>query len=300
MTPEDFVTRLEQLSEEGGIPFARLRLLAEAETEFKREMGQYKGYLALSNASKCFFLDTVERFNHEIRPAVPTLLASDHAIFFEKIVHTFQSLCAAEVAALNGYPLQGYTILRNVSDNCVLASGALQGLTDFERLEGILPGTAVDPKTVKNNRKKEEQLVRCQMDGKNSGLSTATLDLLRTLDELYDAETHGARLSLSQSTGWLKGKEPLAVVPKFLEFKASIFINRYLEVAWMAHRLLPLVQPPGLRLALEWAAKWETIDESFGIAVMSVTKQLGKPIGGAVCEFVRVKFPFTSKSEFPK
>lgn len=30
-------------------------------------MEQYKGYAALSNASKCFFLETVEQFNRQIR-----------------------------------------------------------------------------------------------------------------------------------------------------------------------------------------------------------------------------------------
>ena len=138
------------------------------------------------------------------------------------------------------------------------------------------------------------------MDGKDSGLSADTLNQLKALDDLYDAETHGARVSLSQSTEWLKGKEPLAITPMFSELKVTLFINRWQEVAWMAHRLLPLVQPAGIRLAPEWAAKWEALDESFETSVMSITKQLGKPIGAAFCEFIHTKFPFTSKSVFPK
>ncbi|MEI9898911.1 MAG: nucleotidyl transferase AbiEii/AbiGii toxin family protein [Hyphomicrobium sp.] len=298
MTPAEFVERLTRLATENGTPFARLRLLAEAEQDFAVAMGQYKGYAALTNASKCFFLETVERFNVEIHPRVTAPVSSHHALFVEKLVTCFQSLRAAELAALNGYPLQGYTILRNVSDICVHAAAALQGLTDFERLEGIFPGMAPDASQAKKNRKNEEHTIRRQMDGKDSGLTPATLDLLKELDDLYDAETHGARVSLSQSLGWLKGTEPLRVTPSFSETRVSLFINRYLETAWMLHRLLPSVQLTGLTFAPDWAAKWATIDESFEVAVMSVTKQLGKQIGAAVCEFVKAKFPFDSSRQF--
>lgn len=85
-----------------------------------------------------------------------TPLESDRAFLFERLVHTFQSLRAAEIAALNSYPLQAYTILRNVSDNCTLAAAARQGLTNFERLEGILPDEPVDAQKAKKNRKNEE------------------------------------------------------------------------------------------------------------------------------------------------
>jgi hypothetical protein len=301
VTPETFVHQLEQLTVENGVPFKRLFLLADAEREFAAAMCQYKGYAALSNTSKCFFLETVERFNREVWSRVTTPLASyHHGLLMERLVNIFQSLRAAEIAALNGYPMQGYILLRNVYDSCVLTSGALQGLTDFERLEGISPGTTVDRRQAKKNRKKEEQEVRRQIDGKDSGLSADTIALLKTLNDLYDEETHASLLSRAQSLGWFKGSEPLLVTPAFSELKISIFINRHLEIAWMAHRLLPLIQLDGLLLTKDWSAKWTSIDQSFERAVMSITVQLEKPVGASVCEFVKSKFPFAGTSTFPK
>jgi hypothetical protein len=299
MSPEDFVKRLEAISSPYGTLTPELRRLADAEANCAAEIGRYKGYGALSNAFKHFVLSTVPRFNVEIRPRVKDALPAQYGMLFEKLVQNYQSLRAAEIAALNGYPLQAYTILRNVFDAAVLASAAMQGFTDFERLEGIRQGEPVDMQRVKRNRKSEEQAVRHRMDGQGSSLGAQTIAHLKALDDLYDTETHGARLSAAQSAGWLKGTEPLPVSPVFSEFKASIFINRFCEVGWMVHRLIPLIQPPGIMFAPEWSSAWRVIDESFEITVTSLTKSLGKPVGAAVCEFVRAKFPFSDTSTFP-
>jgi len=67
----------------------------------------------------------------------------------------------------------------------------------------------------------------------------------------------------------------------------------------MVHRLIPLMVPAGMALSQDWAEKWRIIDDSFEIAVFSLTKQLGKPIGGAMVELVKAKFPFNEQSTFP-
>lgn len=138
--------------------------------------------------------------------------------------------------------------------------------------------------------------VRRKMDGADSGLTQETVDQLGTLNELYDAETHGSQLSTAQNIGWLTGGAELAVVPAFSEMKAGLFLNRHVEVGWMAHRLLPLVQPSSLRLNEGWAANWNVLDRCYGEAVLSMTKQLGLPVGRAIAEFISKKFPFASQS----
>jgi hypothetical protein len=45
--------------------------------------------------------------------------------------------------------------------------------------------------------------------------------------------------------------------------------------------------------------KWLIIDESFEIAVESLTIEAGKKIGAAMVEFVSSKFPFNTESVFP-
>jgi hypothetical protein len=97
----------------------------------------------------------------------------------------------------------------------------------------------------------------------------------------------------------LKGAEPLPVLPRFVDSAFAMFMNRFAEVGWMAHRLIPLVQPPGVPLPDPWKEKWRIIDESFGLTVESLTKQLGKNIGAAIVEFVKAKFPFNEQSQFP-
>lgn len=55
VTIEQFMKRLKAISEHNGVAFARTRLLFEAEDAHRGAVLQYRGYLALSDAFKCFF-----------------------------------------------------------------------------------------------------------------------------------------------------------------------------------------------------------------------------------------------------
>jgi len=193
-------------------------------------------------------------------------------------------------------PYHGYTLLRNVFDNLVLTSAALQKITDFHSIEGIDPSKPFDPYSVRKLRKATEYAVRPKMTGDQSGLSKSTIDELVQWDALFDYETHGARLSMSHSVGWLNGTDPLPVLPTFNKPAFTMFMNRFCEVGWMAHRLVPLVQPPSVPLSDTWRNNWRIIDESFEIIVDGLTKELGKKIGGAIVEFVKAKFDALVKS----
>lgn len=250
-------------------------------------------------AFKCFFLETVELLNLECLPKIKNPLSEFYALFVPRLAHNFLSLCGAERVAIRGYPYHGYTLLRNIFDNLVLTSAALQKITDFYSIEGIDPKKAFDPNTVKKLAKQTEFAVRRQMTGDQSGLSEKTLHELAKWDALFDFETHGARLSLTQAMDWIKGKAPLAILPRFDEMPFAMFMNRFSEVGWMAHRLIPLVQLQDVPFPDAWKEKWWLIDESFELSVDSLTKQLGKDIGVAIVEFVKAKFPFDSGSPFP-
>lgn len=299
MSPEDFVKRLDAISEHDGVPYGRAHLLFDEEEKHGQAVLQYKGYLAVSDAFKCFFLETVEFVNIECRPKIKTPLSEFYALFVPRLSHSFQSLCGAERVAIRGYPYHGYTLLRNVFDNLVLTSSALQKFADFYSIEGVEPGKPVDPDAVRKLRKSTEFAVRRKMTGDQSGLSQQTLAELAMWDAFFDYETHGARLSLTQAMGWMKKTAPLPVLPKFDESAFAMFMNRFCEVGWMTHRLIPAVQPLGIPLPDGWKEKWRVIDESFEISVESLTKQLGKTIGGAIVEFVKAKFPFNEHSAFP-
>jgi hypothetical protein len=299
ITPEEFVARLQSIAESNGVPFGRLPLLHQAEQAHALAVLNYKGYVALSDTFKCFFLETVEQINANIRPRVTAPLSEFYPIFVARLTHAFQSLCGAERLALSGYPYQAYTTLRNTYDNVLMGSAAVQGFTDFYRLEGVVPDQPLDMVAVKRLRKKTEFEVQDIMVGVKSALSADTLTELKRWDDLFDFEVHGGRLSLAGSMDWMKGQGPLPVVPRFEESQFAMYLNRYCEIAWMVHRMIPLFQPPGLLIRAPWPEKWRVLDESFEATVHSLTQQFGKKIGAAIVELVKVKFPFSDFSTYP-
>ena len=299
MNPEDFVKQLEKISEESGIPYRRAHILFDKEEEHEAAALKYKGYLSLSDAFKCFFLETVELLNAECIPKVSNPISDSYSLFVPRLTHAFQSLCGTERISLRGYPYHGYTLLRNTFDSLVLMSAAIQRITDFYSIEGIDPGKPYDEKAARKFRKDTETNVRRKMTGNLSGLTVGTVEELSKWDSLFDLETHGGRLSLTRAVGWMSGKESLAVLPQFEERASGMFMNRFGEISWMLHRLLPHVQPPGLPIPGAWKDKWNVLDDSFRIYVSSLTEQLNKPIGAAVVELVTVKFPFNADSNFP-
>lgn len=299
MTPEEFQNRLKEISRYNGVEYGRVHLLFEEEAKYGSIAAQFYGYMALSDAFKCFFLETVELVNVVCRPKITQPLSEFYAFYLPRVTHAFQSVCGAERAALHGYPLLAYTSLRNVFDNNVLSSAALQKLTTFYAIEGLNPQQPFDLAKVKKLRKDTEFEVRRMMTGAQSGLSGQTIDELAKWDSLFDFETHGARLSLASAMGWIKGTETLAVLPRFAARDFAMFMNRFCEISWMLHRLLPLLQPPSAELPNEWQEKWSIVDDSFRIMVQALTDDTGKKIGAAMVEFVTSKFPFSAKSTFP-
>ena len=230
LSPEDFVKRLDAISESDGIPYGRAHLLFDEEQKHQQAIFQYKGYLALSDDFKCFFLETVELINTVCRPKVTAPLSEFYAIFVPRLAHNFQSLCGAERVAICGYPYHAYTLLRNTFDNLVLTSACLQKITDFYSIEGVTPGKPLDIAAVKKLRKDTEFDVRRKMTGNQSGLTQQTQNELTEWDALFDFEVHGARLSLAAAQGWMKGTEPLPVLPRFDDMQFAMFMNRYCEV----------------------------------------------------------------------
>jgi hypothetical protein len=201
--------------------------------------------------------------------------------------------------ASRGYPLQAYTVLRNVFDLLLNVSAAVQGIADFYSLDGVVPGTPVVLRDARILRKKTERSVHQAMMGSASGLSEANREELTKWNDLFDYETHGGRLSLTQAVRWMRQEAPLPILPEFEQRSFAMFVNRYSEIAWMLHRLMPLLQPPEVLFTSDWLSKRNLLDDSFKIMVEALTVDLGKPIGAAIVELVSTKFPFNARSTFP-
>ncbi len=171
MKPEDFVKRLDNISEYNDVPYGRTHLFFEEEEKHEQATLQYKGYYALSDAFKCFVSETVEFLNTECLPKVTASMSEFYKVFVPRLSHSFLALCGAERVAIRGYPYQGYTLIRNVFDNLVLVSAALQNIGNFYSIEGIEPGKPLDPIAMKKMRIATEREVRLKMTGNQSGLS---------------------------------------------------------------------------------------------------------------------------------
>ncbi|MEQ1916260.1 MAG: hypothetical protein ABL856_06005, partial [Gallionella sp.] len=210
---------------------------------------------------------------------------------------SFRELRAAELLCHSGYPMQGYSLLRNMFEQAVLMSAVMQNLTTVEAIEGI--GKGLDINRVKFERINEEKRIFGLMYGRKSGLSENTISELAKWDSLFDMEVHGNRLSKTDTLDWLKQKESLAFVPKFNELYLAMFMNRINEISWMQLRTLPSLQPEPLSFGDDWTVKWKVLDESFKAAVESLGTQLGKKISPAIIELVETKFPFGPDYKFP-
>jgi hypothetical protein len=300
MTPAEMQKRLEEISIDRGVAYGRVHELFDSERKYGLDVAaRFRGYLSLSDAFKSFFLETTEVFNSAVGPRITAPLSEYHAMFLPRLIHAWQSLCGFERLSLHGYPLQAYAGIRNVFDSLQTISAALQGVVNFYATEGVVPGQPVDITQVRKLRKKTEHEVNLRMSGATSGLTQSTIDELALWDRLFDFEVHGGRLSFANAQDFMKGKDSLPVHPQFRQTSFAMFMNRYCEIGWMAHRLIPLIQPPGVPFDNLWKEKWRVIDESFALASASLSKETGKPIGAAIVEYVNAKFPFNADTEFP-
>ena len=121
LSTKEFMDRLESISRYNNEPYARCHLLLEEEHAYGVAVAsQMSGYLALSDAFKSFYLETVERLNTECRPKVTKRLSEFYPLFLARLNNNFETLVASERVALHGYPHQAFTLHRNNFDNAVL------------------------------------------------------------------------------------------------------------------------------------------------------------------------------------
>lgn len=297
---EEVIARLGEMFVKDDIPYARMFSLIDIEDAHGTHVaGRFLGFYSLGDGFKCFFFDTIDRLN-ELAPRAPRALPSDYPLFVARLVLAMRLLRSTEVAAMRGYPLQGYASLRNAMESLVLISGALQGVSDFHGIEGVKEGEERDFDLIYTERMKTEKMIFDWAWGDTSRLSEQVKREIISWRRSFNFETHGSRFSLAATKGWLEGREPLSVVPRFDGKDFSIYMNSYVQVAWMAHRLLPFLQPPELPLSEEWRGRWGEIDGYFRHFVESTSVDLGRKIGEAFSEFVTSKFPFQATNTFPR
>jgi hypothetical protein len=222
-------------------------------------------------------------------------------------VTNFNTLCSSECAATNGYPYDGYSLLRNVFESTILISAALQKKVTFEDISGFKykdTPTTTDPdeinKRIKKHKKNVERSVFDMFIGRQSGFSHDVQKELRSWKDLFDLELHGSRLSVSQHLKWFKGEESLPYLPSLNKKAFAMFMNRYVEISWLLTKTLPSLQDRPLVFSNEWKEKYEIMDKCFELHTKALSEELGKDIGDVMVRFTQDKFPFDQNSEFPR
>lgn len=291
-----FISRLEAIT-----IAANVNSITIAEHEFVGEAKKFHGLLTVSNAFRSFFIETVDLLNESWGPHIKAIqLPADwhaqHTWLLPRLAFNFRWLCGAEQQAFAGYPYPAFAQVRNIFDSAVITSAVLQGFATFQEAEGLQPGGPFDADVAHKRRMATEKTIFSKMTGKASGLSDATLRELVAVDRMFDLETHGQRLSGTESMNWLQRQAPLHFLPKYDDTSFAPFMNRYLETMWLVHRLLPHIRPPGALVPSDWSHKWTVLNESLRTCAFSLTAQFGKPIGQAIVEFVDAKFPFDASS----
>jgi hypothetical protein len=289
------------IASDNGVPFGRLQPYWQAESDHVQMMrSNNAGTLGVARAFQCLFLESVELLNvSSMQPHTMPQLTFYKRNFVPHMVTVFQQLCASDLMATHGYPLFAFAMLRNTYDHLVLIAAAMHQITDFFKIEGSIPGKTPFDRDSRTVRKKTEQGVRRKMTGQDSGMSAETIKNLKLWNDIFDSEVHGARFSHSIALGWIQGKERLPVHPEYRVQFAALYGNRLCEIAWVAHRLLPLLQHSAFRFPREWVDKWRILDSRFEQQLLFLAGQQEIKLSLAIIEFVKTKLPFNESTLYP-
>jgi hypothetical protein len=208
----------EHFSYQGSVGGRLLPLVIEKERLSGAEfITTYKGYRVLADSFLDFFAETLNVAMHARQQVgwpkghlwyAPCVLA---------FVTQFRGMRAAEILSMNGYPLDGYALQRNLKDQALLIGGVVRGITSFPALAGtrgvdtLKQWDETARELVFRNRLKEEVSVFHKMIGASSGLDGEQIAILKRWNRLFNMQVHGAWLTnYREADAWiLQGAGPL-------------------------------------------------------------------------------------------
>jgi len=216
---------------------------------------------------------------------------------FQYFLFNFRRFRGGDVLLLTGYPLLGYSLVRDLKDGA-LALAAIAGReTSVRALEGLRQGDVIEDtpdfrRRLGKQRMQEEKRVREVMLREQSGLDEATRGQLRRWEQLFNLEVHGSRLSMSSEGGeWLRGDRPMTVGPCLEEKAVAAFANTSRQVAWLHLKTFPVLQLKPHAFSGEWEEKWRLLDRAFRFHMHSLVG-IGKPVADAIVKLGDAKFDF--------
>jgi hypothetical protein len=295
--------RLERTFTVDGVGGNRLLEVAAAEqayASFARD--NLYGHFVLANSFFVFFLETLAL-------AESTRAEWDQASYqwytplLLQQATNFRRLRAASNLFLQGYPLFGYALLRDLKDQAILIAGVGSGITTYRRLWGLegdrtqsQPLTEADWGPIRKRIEKEEQRVFDFMLRGASGLEDEHRIELESWEKMFHQEVHGSRFTnMKGALWWGNSANPLPTMPTPDVNTAGMYVNRADEIGWMLLRTLPMLQLRPGAFGVEWARRWTILDESFQFLVESLARD-GLRVASSIIYFVETKFRFSPQS----
>ena len=288
--------RLEKTFGIDGIVGKRLLDILDAEKKYGIHIAEtYHGHLVLINSFFDFYIETIQKGSKWIQENGWPKNLPNYPINILQNVTNFKSFRAADILFMNGYPLDGYALLRDIKDRAIFLGAIIHKLSDFSTLAGIKGLNTVSsenmPKIIAA-RKKEEQRVHDLMIGEKSALPADVISELKFWEKLFHEEVHGSKLTQAVAGGgWIRGKAPLYLYPVPNTTGMAMYMNRASEVAWLLTRTFLFLQPVENAFGKNWKSKQMILDESFRVMIQGLEK-IGKKIASAFIYFVDNKFSF--------
>lgn len=292
---------------DGVVGGARLGPVIETEAAYGAYLVRtYHGSDILTCSFFEFFIETLELAAEN---AFGGQLSNDNKTyipFYVSMFATFRNFRATEVTKNNGYPLDGFALLRDLKDRAIHLGAVVLGAAEILALHGVgvddraKKWTEIDYKRVRRRRIAEENTAMKVMVGSDSGLSDDDRRELEKWRDLFHEEVHGSRFTYVEDFRRLvvdRRLPPFGPEPHENVRDVSMFLNRSLEVAWMVLRIFPFLQLRPRAFGEGWVAKWELLDEACRLQSESLG-DLGKPIGYAFIRFMDAKFPFSPDTAF--
>jgi len=300
---ETWQRRLEDNFSQGGVTGGQLLPLIDAENQYGIDSLAFAGHRHLADAFYGFFLDSLELAEKQCPGVAPNHRVANWKYLCIEYVSVFKTFRAADNLLIHGYPLNGFSLFRDLKGKIITIGGLIAGHTTYDSFVGFTSANNQSKKTnakkISKKRQKATSSVMKRMFGDMSPLSKKHKKELEEWAELFHAELHNSSLTTAlDGPNWMLGKERLPVFPQSHKLAISMYMNRFSEVAWLATRILPYLQLTPNAFGEEWANKWGILDDSFQINVIEL-ENLGKEIGAAFKAFMETCFDFDTTDTYP-
>jgi hypothetical protein len=265
---------------------------------------KYHGHRVLTDSFLEFYAETIEA-QYFLNKKIGWPQDKPHYVqCLLMFLTVFRSIRASELLSVHGYSLRAYAMQRSIKEQLWILCGAANQMASFDELfgwKGIGAGnwSEEDKERLFKKRLKVESVVREQIGGKLSGLSEKTREQLLFWERTFNIEVHRGLFSLFRASHrlFVEKNYELELGPTPDELADSMFLNRSMELNWLALRLLPFMRRADTPPNDDWTKKWVLMDQSFKF-MFDGFSELGKAIAPAFKEMLDAKFNFDVKTYY--